>query len=272
MTERTDVGGMEIAYEDLGDPSARSLLMVHGFTGHRDDFVNVSASLASRRRVLIPDLRGHGDSGRRGRAEDYTFASAVGDLVGLLDALGIERCDLLGHSMGGMLALRLALAHSGRTASLIAMSTSPEATAGMRTGGLEKAGRIARESGMAALQEKAERHGRREADPVIARWADRYWRHHRRRLTAMDPAAYVGFGHAMTTQQGVTALLGEIRCPALVVVGDADVDFLPGAALLESGLADARCVTLPDAGHHPHEESREAWLDAVLTHLDAVSG
>lgn len=267
MTRRLAVGDIEIAFEDLGDPAARPLVLVHGFTGHRDDFVNVRDALATRRRVLVPDLRGHGDSGRSARPEDYTFEAAVGDLLGLLDALDVDRCDLLGHSMGGMVALRFALAHPERLASFVAMNTSPEPTAGMLSGGLEKAACIALEAGMAVLQEKAEQAARRTPDPVIERWSDRYWTHHRRRFLAMEPAAYAGFGVAMTSQSAVTSRLGEIHAPALVIVGDADADFLPGAALLESGLAAARRVTLSGAGHHPHEESREAWLAALEEHL-----
>jgi pimeloyl-ACP methyl ester carboxylesterase len=262
-----DVGGLSIAVEDAGDPTRIPLLMVHGFTGHRDDFAGVREALASDRRVLVPDLPGHGDSGRTGRVDDYTFARAVAGLVALLDVLGVERAHLLGHSMGGMLALRLVLAHPGRVVSLVAMSTAPDAPANVRGDALARPAAFAREAGMSALQEKVERRARQQSDPVRARWAETYWRHHRRRYRAMDPAAYAGFAHAMGHQEPVTSRLGEIRCPTLVIVGEADAAFLPGAAALERGIPGARRVTLPDAGHHPHQEARQAWLAVVRTHL-----
>lgn len=267
MTRRVDVGGLSIVVEDAGDPARIPLLMVHGFTGHRDDFAGVREALARDRRVLVPDLPGHGDSGRTGRVEDYTFGRAVAGLVALLDALGIERVHLLGHSMGGMLALRLVLAHPDRVVSLVAMSTAPDAPASMRGDALARPAAFALEAGMAALQEKVERRARQRSDPVLARWAEAYWRHHRRRYRAMDPAAYAGFARAMSHQEPVTSRLGEIRCATLVLVGEADAAFLAGAAALERGIPGARRVTLADAGHHPHQEAREAWLAAVRTHL-----
>jgi len=104
-------------------------------------------------------------------------------------------------------------------------------------------------------------------DPARARWAETYWRHHRRRYCAMDPAAYAGFANAMGHQEPVTSRLAEIRCPTLVLVGEADAAFLPGAVALERGIRGARRITLAGAGHHPHQEAREAWLAAVRTHL-----
>jgi pimeloyl-ACP methyl ester carboxylesterase len=262
--------GMRIAYADDGPRASEALplVLVHGFTGHRDDFAEVRPALAHDRRVVAPDLRGHGDSGRTGRADDYTFERAVDDLLGMVDALGIARCHWLGHSMGGMVALRLALARPERVASLIALSTAPAAPEGLDPAGLERAAAIARGEGMEALQRRVEARGRRHPDPTLAGWAERYWLHHRTRYAAMDPAAYAGFARAMLEQTPIDERLGEIRVPCLIAVGEHDRAFLPGADRLEAGLRDATRVTLAGAGHHPHQEARARFLGALRAHLD----
>jgi pimeloyl-ACP methyl ester carboxylesterase len=269
LTERRHIRGIELAYEDLGEGADPPLVLLHGFTGHRDDFAEVSRALAAERRVLIPDLRGHGDSGV-GVAADQTFDSLVADIAEWLELLGVPICDLLGHSMGGMLALRFVLAHPARVRSLVLMNTAPTAPTGMQPTSLDRAGAIALEHGMDELQQRVERAGRKADDPVIAAWADRYWSHHRRRYLAMDSGTYAGLGRAMAAQEPLTGRLDEIHCPTSVIVGEHDGDFLDGADLLTKGISGARRVTIPDAGHHPQWENREAWLDAMHSHFGAI--
>src|SRR4030095_1442391 len=70
------------------------------------------------------DQRGHGGTTNSGGSEDYTLAGLAADLAAAFDALGLARVRLLGHSLGGMVALRFALAHPQRVASLVLMDTS----------------------------------------------------------------------------------------------------------------------------------------------------
>ncbi len=72
----------------------------------------------------------------------------------------------------------------------------------------------------------------------------------------------------MVEQSSLVPRLGTIRCPPLVVVGEDDATFLEGADAMQQHIPDAQRVTIPDAEHHPHEENREAWLDAVREHLN----
>ena len=273
--QRVAVNGIEIAYDDLGSaaPGARPLVLLHGLTGHRADWDARRADLAELGRCLAPDLRGHGDSSNTGKASSYCFRQLVDDLHGFLDALSIDRCDLLGHSVGGMIALRFTLSYPDRVASLVAMNTAPFAPSGYSRRLFEAGGAYALEHGMAALQARAEtaaKSGKRPpspADQYVERWADRYWPHHRRRFAAMDALAYQKLGCEMVDQLGVKDRLGEIACPTLILVGADDTHFLPGASALEEGIAGAQRVTIDDAGHHPHEENPDAWLQALRDHL-----
>lgn len=269
------LGDVEIAYDEI-EGSGEPLVLLHGLTGHRADFLPLLPRLAARRpglRLLAPDLRGHGDSTHGADAARFGFEQLVADLVRVLDDCGAPRCHLLGHSFGGMVALRFALAHPTRLASLLLASTAPFAPPTYTEETFEKSGAIARTRGMAFLQAVIERRARsapptRPSDRQTARWSESYWPHHRHRYRSMDPVAYQALGLAMVRQRPVVDRLGELALPATVLVGLDDEDFLAGAEALARGIPAADFVRIADAGHHPHREAPEAWLDAVCALLD----
>jgi pimeloyl-ACP methyl ester carboxylesterase len=274
---RVRANGIEIAFESHGE-GERPLVLVHGFTGCRRDFATQLPELARHGRVLAPDLRGHGESGR-GDAASYRLEALVADLLGFLAALGVERADVLGHSMGGMLALRAALAEPNRIASLVLMSTSAAPLGFIDRAQLALAGRVAREAGMAALAQilrarAADDPTRGEPDRrVEAEWGEeRFWAWRTARVAAMDPAAYEPLALALAEQDDLTPRLAEIACPAAVIVGELDRDFRGPSDALARQLPDARLYVLPRAGHQPQHEAPEAWRAAVLEHLTRARG
>lgn len=254
-----------------GQSSEPPLVLVHGFTGHRDDFVEIAPELAKKRRVIVPDLRGHGDSVSVSGPYGWTFEQMVKDLLGLLDHLEIDRCDLFGHSMGGMLTLRFALAHPERIRSLVFMCTAPKLPGSLSRKGFETGAEIAAVHGIDRLQELMEKAGRESRSDSIASWGERYWLHHRRRLRAMTPESFRGIGSAFFDSGSLVERLQEIEAPTLVLVGEHDADFIPGADLFEQHIRHATRVTIADAEHHPHQENKRAWQEAVEAHLDDLS-
>jgi len=268
--QRISTERLEFAYASAGIDEGIPLVLLHGFTGHRDDFAQVVPRLSQGRRVLAPDLRGHGESGRAAGPEDYTFSECMADLLAFLDALGIEQCDLLGHSMGGMVAVRFALEYPTRLRSLVLMSTSASGFAHETNESLRKSSVFVKEAGLAALQGAMEKVGRANPDPVIERWAERYWEHQRRRYAEMDPNAYVGFATAMIDQISVSSRLSEIRVSTSILIGSEDSDFLAAADELSDGIEQATRYDLQGAGHHPHEEEREQFYAAFTEHFQDV--
>lgn len=270
---RARIGGAEFAWIEASPAETREppLVMVHGFTGHRDDFIGVLPELAKKRRVVVPDLRGHGDSVDTAGPYGWNFDQLVRDLVDLLDHFQIERCDLFGHSMGGMLTLRFALAHPERIRSLLLMCTAPELPPTLSRPGFEIGADIGDARGIDGLQTLMEKAGRQDCSATIAAWGERYWLHHRRRLRAMTAQSFRGIGTAFFDFESLVDRLPEIELPTLVIVGESDVDFLPGADLFEQHLPRVERVTLADAEHHPHQENPRAWFDAVECHLDRVA-
>ena len=111
-----------------GAISAPPVVLLHGFMGRGASWADWSARLAATHRVLMPDLPGHGASvGLDDHA--YTMPGAAAALVEGLDAEAVARADVVGYSMGGRLALYLALHHPARVRSLTLVSASP----GLRT-------------------------------------------------------------------------------------------------------------------------------------------
>ncbi|MDB5559277.1 MAG: alpha/beta hydrolase, partial [Enterovirga sp.] len=107
--KRANLGGVEIAYLDVApaagsEPQALPVLLIHGFASNRT--VNWVAtgwtSTLSRAgyRVIALDNRGHGESTKLYRPEDYDTSLMAADAVGLLDHLGIDRAHVMGYSMG----------------------------------------------------------------------------------------------------------------------------------------------------------------------------
>jgi len=266
--------GMEMELEDEGR-GARPFVLVHGFTGSRDDFREHVPQLARLGRTIALDQRGHGGSTNSGRAEDYTLDGLVEDLAAAFDALKLARVDLLGHSLGGMVTLRYALAHPERVASLVLMDTSASP---IRMPFSEKAragiAALAREQGMGALafamREMASRN--RDVPPSAKRTEERmgsdvFWERVRRKLEAMDPVAWDALSRSLGKQVSVADRLGEIDCPTLVIVGAEDAALLKPSDEMERGIAGATRVTIPDAAHSPQLENPEAWSGAIHAHL-----
>ena len=279
MRQCVTVNGIEIAYEEHGG-GTRPFVLLHGFTGSRRDFAPRVAELAALGRVVLPDLRGHGDSTKTGDANGYSFDQLAADLLAFLDALAIERCDLLGHSMGGMVALRAALHRPERFASLVLMDTSARVPDNLAREPIELAARIAREAGMPQLAKLMRARAaspdasRSDADRRLeAEWGDRYWDEWRLpNYHAMDPHAFGALGAALFDQTHLGARLAEIRCPTLVVVGSGDTGFLAAADELARDIPDARLALIPEAGHQPQLENPAAWLAALSDHLARVRG
>ena len=110
-----NLNGTRIHYQRVGE--GPDLVLVHGVAANLAFwFPRVAQALARRHRVTVYDLRGHGLSAMP--PAGYTPADMAGDLGALLDHLGIERADLVGHSFGGTVCLEYATSHPGRVRSL----------------------------------------------------------------------------------------------------------------------------------------------------------
>jgi len=262
-----DVGDVTLAVDDRGGGDATPLVLVHGFTGGRIDWADVIDDLATERRVVAWDHRGHSDSTNTGDRSTYTFDQLLADAVGALDELGVDRCHLLGHSMGGIIAQRLVLRHPERVESLVLMDTLAEPALALPSEWVDGTVTMGRTQGMAAVAELMAGFARSssvapEADrPRIAERA-------RHKLSNMDVEAFAGLAEQLQTFPPQLEALAAVRCPTTVLVGEHDAPLRAAATAIAEAVPGAELVVIDGAAHCPQEERRELWLAAVRRHLD----
>jgi len=111
MKKHVDVNGCKIAYMEEG--SGEPIVLIHGLCGNAAYWKYVLPRLAADYRVIVPDLRGHGDSDAP-QDGPYTMEQMADDIAALLDHLQIEKATLFGHSLGGYVTLAFAERHAAR--------------------------------------------------------------------------------------------------------------------------------------------------------------
>ncbi len=241
-----------------------SLLVLHGFTGSTRSWDGVRSGLAEHARLVLVDLIGHGQSAAPEDAKRYTFAWCVRDLVSVLNALRLERVSVLGYSLGGRVALHLALAAPMRIDSLLLESASP--------GIADDAERAQRQQADAALAARIERHGIErfvaewEAQPLLApaphipasvRAARHVQRLHNRAVGLANSLRGMGAGR----QASLWGQLATLRLPAHVLVGADDTRYCAIARRMQSQIADATLTEIPGAGHTVHLDQPAAFVN-----------
>ena len=261
-----DTGSVVLAVDDRGSGTATPLVLIHGFTGGRIDFADVIDELATDRRVVAWDHRGHSDSTNTCDGQTYTVDQLVADAVAAVELLGLDRFHLLGHSMGGVVAQRFVLEHPDRVDSLILMDTLAEATLEIPEEMTATAVGIGRTKGMTALADAMDA---ASAGISFALEADRekIAARNRYKLINMDVEAFGALATELRTFPPLLPRLGEISCPTTVIVGEFDLPFREQSVAMAEAISGAELVVIDGAAHCPQEERTEAWLTAVRDHL-----
>src|SRR3954451_2575206 len=268
------VGPLTIAATEAGSGGV-PLLLVHGFTGAKEDFADWIDAFAARGfHVVAPDLRGHGGSGKPADEPAYSLALFAAEVLGVAGALGWDRYALLGHSMGGMVAQVVALDAPERVTALVLMDTTHTSVTGVDPDLDALAVDVVRADGMdrlLQLMNELESPLTTEADARVRAEREGYIAFGERKLRASAPAMYAAMAIELLDQTDRLERLRELDVPTLVVVGDQAQPFLGPSRAMADAIAGARLVVVPDAGHSPQFEAPEAWWDAVAGFLaDAV--
>jgi 2-succinyl-6-hydroxy-2,4-cyclohexadiene-1-carboxylate synthase len=270
---RTVVG--DVAYGVVERGEGEAVVLLHGFTGSSASWGPVLPGLAERHRVVAVDLLGHGESDAPDDPGRYAMPRVAADIAALLDQLGVERAHLAGYSMGGRLALYLALASPERWRSLILESSSPGlATAGEqaeRAAGDEQLAAFIEAEGIAAFVDYWERlplFASQEMLPAAVRAQQRWQRLQNR------PAGLAGSLRGMGTgvQPALWGRLGEQALPALLLAGALDKKFVAIAQKMARVIPGATLAMVPGAGHTIHLEQPQTWLRLVGEWLEQWPG
>jgi 3-oxoadipate enol-lactonase len=264
--------GLEIAEAGVG---GRPLLLVHGFTGAKEDFRDWLDPLAERGwHAVAPDLRGHGSSDQPSQESEYSLEVFAADLAALVDQLEWPRYVLLGHSMGGMIAQVIALSPWGRRLDgLVLMDTGHARVDGIDRGIVELGIDIVRGTGMQGLLDVLAQLG--DAKPLSSA-ADQRLRAERpeyvaegeRKLLASSPAMWVAMTKELLDRPDLLPGLERLNLPTLVIVGEQDTPFLEPSRRMAEVIPGARLEVVAGGGHSPQVESPEAWWKALTGFLD----
>lgn len=269
-TERSGVTA-ELEWSEVGG-AGPPMVLVHGFTGSSEDFVRVVPPLFGLRRVLLVDQLGHGMSPR---AERYDYDVLTSALVTFLESSVGEPVDLLGHSLGGRVAIPIAANRPDLVRSLILMDTwADQPDRGDRASTHEDIWALPPEEALAALGDMEASQPDPEAELIATAWG-RGWldRHlasnaarvHQQAITDLGPAVFVAGSNAMDVAR-------RIASPTTVLVGERDAPFLGSSQRLVDAITNARLVTIAGAYHSPQLSHPDAWASAVIAHLQWVDG
>lgn len=110
--QRVHVNGIDIVYEECGSGNEQTIILLHGFCGSSSYWHNLCPLLSEKNRIIIPQLRGHGESSAPGGS--YTMETMADDILGLINKLELDKVVMFGHSLGGYVTLAFAEKYSDR--------------------------------------------------------------------------------------------------------------------------------------------------------------
>lgn len=261
---------MLLFHRDLGGAGKPPLVILHGFLGSSRNWQTAGRDLAERFHVLALDLRNHGSSPH---AEEMSYEALVDDVLGWLDRNDVERPVLLGHSMGGKVAMRLACRHPERLRRLVVVDIAPK-DYHWKERPVELGALNALDLSQLASRAEAEQ----RLEPAVADWGMRKFYLTNLERTADDRWRW------QVNLPVLTATVEELEKsslgpndryagPALFIVGGKSRYVQPAdAALIQRHFPAAKIATLPESGHNPHMEARAEFVRTVLTELSDVSG
>jgi pimeloyl-ACP methyl ester carboxylesterase len=250
---KIDREGVKIHYEVHGDGPA--LLLTHGYSSTSAMWLGQIEALSKHHRLILWDMRGHGQSDYPDDQAAYSEAMTVADMAALLDEAGANRAIVGGLSLGGYMSLAFYRAHPSRVRALLIIDTGP---------GFRK--NDAREAWNGRAHETADRFEREGLAVLQSMSRERSGVSHRNALGLARAA------RGMLTQRDsrVIEALPDIKVPALVVVGADDAPFLAASDYMAAKIPGAKKAVIAAAGHAVNIDQPEAFIAAVLPFLDGL--
>jgi len=256
------IESFKMHYDAAGEGTP--LVLLHGLGSSCTDWPLQISAFSEIYRVIAPDCRGHGDSDKP--PGPYSIELFAGDVLALLNRLDVAQAHVLGVSMGGMVALQMALADSQRIKSLVLVNTfSHLIVSGLGSlAALLRRALILRLFGM-------ERMGRLVARQLFPRPDQEALRQFTaQRWARNDKAAYRAASLAVW-RFNVTQRLGEIYCPTIIIAGEDDRTVSPPHRdVLQRGIVGSRLVVIPDSTHATPIDQPQHFNQVVLEFLASL--
>ena len=248
-------------HRDLGGAGLPPLVVLHGMLGSARNWQTAGRDLANRFHVFALDLRNHGGSPH---AETMTYPEMMADVIEWLDAQGIEKATLLGHSMGGKTAMLLAARYPERVARLIVADIAPKDYfwVGHRVNFTAM-----NELDLAGVHSRAEAEMRLEGR--VTNWAMRKF------LATNLESADDGTWRWTINLPAITAALSTLeKTPfspgdrydgptSFIAGGQSDYIGCEDEAIIRRHFPAATIERIPESGHNPHMEARDKFIALV---------
>lgn len=263
-----NVNGLKLHYEVAG--SGHPIVLVHGHALDSRMWREQVPALSRLYTVVTCDLRGHGKS--EAPESGYSRAHYAEDLHRLIACLGLSKPSVVGHSMGGGVALEYALRHPQRLATLTLVSSGLEGLGPSPSMAqvVAKQKEVVRREGVSAKFLRAalisplfdgvrkDREKLALVRRMLSEWSGASWR---------DPTVYP------TPPTPHAKRLGELRVPVLVVTGEREPPgFHEAAEALAKGITVVRTAQAPGAGHLSPLETPDAFNDTLLDFVGGAAG
>jgi pimeloyl-ACP methyl ester carboxylesterase len=257
-------GDAEIACEVLGE--GPPVVLLHPFPAHHEFWMPVASALLSRYRLILPDLRGHGDSGvGEGPA---TMEKHAADLARIIDHAEVGRAAFVGVSIGGYVLFEFWRRSRGRISALVLCNTkaqadTPEASAGRLQAAADVLER-GTEPFFQAMIPKLIGKTTRETRPDLVEGALRM-------MQKMSPDDVARVQQGMAERPDSAPILKAINIPTLLVTGDEDImTGPPEAEFMYSNIPGSQMKIIPRAGHYSPWEQPEQIGKLLSQFLDSV--
>jgi pimeloyl-ACP methyl ester carboxylesterase len=241
--------GVNLYYETHGEGPV--ILLSHGYSATSQMWRGQISPLSAKHKLVIWDMRGHGQSDYPEDQAAYSESETVADMAALLDHVGAKQAIVGGLSLGGYMSLAFNATHPDRVKALLIIDTGP---------GFKKD--EARDGWNATSLKTAERYEKEGLGPLGQASAERATARHR------DAVGLAKAARGMLTQKNARVIesLPNIKVPSLVVVGAKDTPFLAAADYMTAKIPGAEKAVIPDAGHAANIDQPAAF-NAALDHF-----
>src|SRR3954462_6541536 len=250
---KLDRDGVKIHYEVHGN--GPTLLLTHGYSSTSAMWKDQIEALSKQHRLVLWDMRGHGQSDYPDDPAAYSEALTVADIAALLDEVGSTSAIVGGLSLGGYMSLAFYRVHPERVSALLIIDTGP---------GFKK--HDAREAWNKRAHDTGDRFEREGLAVLKSLSRERSTVSHR------DASGLARAARGMLTQRDARVIesLPNIKVPSLVVVGADVTPFLAASDYMAAKIPGARKVVVPAAGHAVNIDQPQAFIEAVLPFLDGL--
>ena len=257
---------VELFCRTFGKEEARPLVILHGLLGSSRNWQAAATALGERFRVFALDLRNHGESAHE---SPHSYEAMVTDVIAFLDEKGLSRAILLGHSMGGKVAMKIACEHPDRVDKLLVVDILPIRYSNTHDNDFDGM----RSLDLRSLKTRTEAESLLE--PFVKNWAMRKF------LLTNLARAKDGEGFRwMVNLEAIVESRSEIEGSPLNASDrfDGDTLFLMGGRsayfvkekmdTIKAHFSSSALEVISESGHNPHFETRESFVDLAFSFLD----